>query len=402
MQHDNADDPWGFWESEPTRQLKRTPASTTHARPTPARRAPVATRVHGDTGMVPVIRVDRGRPPTMPGRQINPVTARVGLMAAAIVLMVPIAISLHADAKPALRAADITADNPVAVAVVPPPPAPTEAPVASATDPTTTTTVVATTAAPVTPPPTEAVAETPAPTEPPTTAPKAQKKATPKPATTVAAPAAAAQSVAKVSCGQSYTIAKGDAWSTIAARAKVSMKNLLAVNGATTKTVLLPGKELCLPEGAAAPGPPATPAPAATQPPATQPPATQPKPAATTPPTTQPKPAPTTAPPPPAPSQPPSPPNTYSRDQVIQIIRDTWPDDQEDKAIAIATRESSLNPTVKNYCCYGLFQIYFEVHKSWLANIGVTSAAQLYDPHVNANAALALYNRSGGWGPWGG
>jgi hypothetical protein len=57
---------------------------------------------------------------------------------------------------------------------------------------------------------------------------------------------------------------------------------------------------------------------------------------------------------------------------------------------------------VKNYCCYGLFQIYFDQHKSWLAQMGVTSAAQLYDPTVNANAALALYNRAGGWGPWGG
>jgi hypothetical protein len=37
-----------------------------------------------------------------------------------------------------------------------------------------------------------------------------------------------------------------------------------------------------------------------------------------------------------------------------------------------------------------------------LATIGVTSSSQLFDPLVNANAALALYNRAGGWGPWGG
>jgi hypothetical protein len=36
-----------------------------------------------------------------------------------------------------------------------------------------------------------------------------------------------------------------------------------------------------------------------------------------------------------------------------------------------------------------------------LASIGVTSAAQLYDPQVNANAAYALY-RTSGWAPWGG
>ena len=38
-------------------------------------------------------------------------------------------------------------------------------------------------------------------------------------------------------------------------------------------------------------------------------------------------------------------------------------------------------------------------HKTWLASMGITSAAQLYDPRVNATAALALYNKSG-WAPW--
>ena len=57
-------------------------------------------------------------------------------------------------------------------------------------------------------------------------------------------------------------------------------------------------------------------------------------------------------------------------------------------------------PGVKNYCCYGLFQIYFSVHKSWLSTMGITQASQLWDPHLNTQAALALYNRAGGWGPW--
>ncbi len=70
-----------------------------------------------------------------------------------------------------------------------------------------------------------------------------------------------------------------------------------------------------------------------------------------------------------------------------------WPDDLEDKAIAIATRESNLTPAVRNFCCYGLFQIYFSVHAGWLAGMGVTDATQLYDPTVNAQAALALYFR---------
>ena len=57
-------------------------------------------------------------------------------------------------------------------------------------------------------------------------------------------------------------------------------------------------------------------------------------------------------------------------------------------------------PTAKNFCCYGLFQIYWNVHKSWLADIGITSDQQLYDPATNARAAYALYQRAGGWGPW--
>jgi hypothetical protein len=92
----------------------------------------------------------------------------------------------------------------------------------------------------------------------------------------------------------------------------------------------------------------------------------------------------------------------YTRDQVAQIIRDVWPDDLEDKAVAIATRESNLKPGVRNFCCFGLFQIYFSVHQSWLAAMGITNANQLFDPTANAQAALALYYRDGGWGPWGG
>jgi hypothetical protein len=181
----------------------------------------------------------------------------------------------------------------------------------------------------------------------------------------------------------------------------VTMNALLAANGATTKTVLLPGNDICLPQGAVAPGPPSTKPPVTTQPATTQPATTQPKPA---PATTQPQPTTTQPNTPPATTVPtvtqPAPPaNTYSKAAVAQIIRDVWPDDLEDEAIRIATRESGLIPTVRNYCCYGLFQIYYTVHKTWLAGMGITSAAQLYDPRVNATVAVALYNRSG-WAPW--
>ena len=139
-------------------------------------------------------------------------------------------------------------------------------------------------------------------------------------------------------------------------------------------TPLFVGAEICLPAGATTPAPPVT----TTQAPAT-----------TTPPTTQ---APTTTTAPVA--EPPGP------DDIKQIIRDVWPDDLEAQALEIAYRESRFVPTAKNFCCYGLFQIYWEVHDVWLDDIGITSASQLYDPETNARAAYALYQRAGGWGPW--
>lgn len=91
--------------------------------------------------------------------------------------------------------------------------------------------------------------------------------------------------------------------------------------------------------------------------------------------------------------------NLPSGATVEQIIRFVWPDDTEDRAVRIATRESRLVPTARNACCYGLFQINYAVHRSWLADIGVTSPAQLLDPGTNARAALTLYDRAG-WQPW--
>jgi LysM repeat protein len=373
MQHDNSDDPFGFWNDEPTRQLKRTHTGTrSHTDP------------HGlpATRMVPVVRSDRSRPIVALHRPRNPLLTRIWVMAGVSALLVPIALSLRTDNSQA-RAANIRGVDTVLVGVLPAP-APTEATVAPSTQAPST---LAVTTVPSTPPPTEAAVIAAAPTAAPTTA-TPVKKAAPK-ATTTQAPAPTAVQSAEQACVLTYTIVSGDAWSSIASRAKVTMKALLAANNATVNTMLLPGQTICLPAGAVAPGPPTTKAPSTTQPPAT----TQPTPAvtqATTPPGTS---APGT-------TQPASPPNTYTKAQVAQIIRDVWPDDLEDEAIRIATRESNLIPTVKNYCCYGLFQIYYNVHRTWLATLGITSAAQLFDPRVNATAALALYNRSG-WAPWG-
>jgi LysM repeat protein len=380
MQYDNSDDPFGFWKDEPTRQLKRTQARTRAHADTSADTRPLTRPA---TRMVPVVRTDRthAEPGLHPPR--NPLVTRIALMAGVTVLLVPFALSLRDDRSP-VRASNLQGVDTVQVGRMPAP-APT---VAAETDAPTT---LAPTPVP-SPPSTEAVtlAATAAPTDPPTTAaPVTKKPVVAKTTTTVAAaakPAAATQSADKA-CASTYTVVSGDGWSTIASRAQITMKALLAANNATVKTVLLVGKSICLPAGAATPAPPTTRPPSTTQP---RPPTTQPAtPPVTTPPVTT----------PPATTQPPPPANTYSRAQVAQIIRDVWPDDLEDEAIRIATRESNLIPTVRNYCCYGLFQIYYTAHRTWLATMGITSAAQLYDPQVNATAAYALY-RNSGWAPW--
>lgn len=61
--------------------------------------------------------------------------------------------------------------------------------------------------------------------------------------------------------GATYTVVRGDGWSLIASRLKVSMASLLTANRATTSTWLFPGNVLCVPTTA-----PATTAPATTAP----------------------------------------------------------------------------------------------------------------------------------------
>lgn len=180
---------------------------------------------------------------------------------------------------------------------------------------------------------------------------------------------------AHATCPKPYTVVSGDYWIRIAKRSGVTLKQLLAANGATAKTKLFAGHTVCLPEAATAPV--STSASTSAQNTAAQPAAAQPAPTTTA-----------------------VPARTYTAAEVEAIIREVWPDDLEDEALRIARRESGLKPTAKNSCCYGLFQLYFTVHQKWLSGVGVTSSGQLLDPLVNANAALTLYNRAGGWGPW--
>jgi LysM repeat protein len=204
-------------------------------------------------------------------------------------------------------------------------------------------------------------------------------------------------------CATDYDVQVGDFWIRLADGAGVDLAELLEANAATTDTPLYPGSTICLPAGAAAPPPPPAPTGSAgssgdstaTTPPTPAPtPAPASTPAPTSPPTTA---APTTTSPPPAPR-----PTTPPPAEIERIVRSVWPDDLEDRALEIVRRESNFQANVNNYCCYGLFQIYWNVHKGWLAEMGVTSADQLFDAETNARAALTLYQRSGGWGPWGG
>jgi LysM repeat protein len=163
---------------------------------------------------------------------------------------------------------------------------------------------------------------------------------------------------AATGCAKTYTAVPNDSWNRIATKVKVKMSLLLQVNKATASTLLLIGDVICLPKSAI------------TKAPATS--GLKLK----------------------------APAKRYSVKQSTAIIREIWPDKLENRAIAIAKRESHLNAAAWNSCCVGLFQINWQSHKSWLVGIGITSAQQLLDARVNAKAGYAIYKRSNSWGAW--
>jgi len=183
------------------------------------------------------------------------------------------------------------------------------------------------------------------------------------------------------SCALRYEVRAGDFWIRIADGAGVSLSDVLAANSATTESVLLPGDRVCLPAGASMPSPPTT----------TVAPTTTAAPTAA--PTTTPAPTTTAAPRPTG--------SNESSDQVQAIIREVFPEDQHEMALRVARRESNYRPGVYNgHCCYGVFQIHWQAHRSWLANHGVTEPSHLLDARTNIRMAWVLYQRSGGWRPW--
>jgi LysM repeat protein len=171
-------------------------------------------------------------------------------------------------------------------------------------------------------------------------------------------------------CGAKFTVQLGDSWSLLADYAGVGTRELLQVNKANARTVIVPGDELCVPSGARM----RRPAPVATTQPARR--ASSPKPVVVV-----------AA-------------KRFTAAQSTQIIRDVFPDALEKRALEIVQRESRTNAAAYNFCCYGLFQIHFQAHKSWLATIGVTNPSQLLDAGTNARAALTLYKRSNSWAAW--
>jgi len=159
-----------------------------------------------------------------------------------------------------------------------------------------------------------------------------------------------APSAQAANCAATYTVKSGDSWWRIAEKNNTNLRKVLTLNKAKKTTKLLVGSTVCVP----------VPAPVA--PPAQQ----------------------------------------FTRAEVIQIIRDVWPDELEERALAIVQRESKFHPGAvsRSRCCYGLFQIYYRWHKSWLPNVGVKSAQDLLNPRLNAAAAYRMYQRNNGWGPW--
>lgn len=195
-------------------------------------------------------------------------------------------------------------------------------------------------------------------------------------------------------CPQTYEANPGDSWYRIADAADVSPSALMVENRATTDTAILPGDDICLPSGATMPKPPSTTTPAtSSDSTSSDTGSTETAPATTAAPTT-------TEPAAATPSG--SPGRDASVDEVKDVIRSVFPESEWDTAFTIAQRESRFEPTAYNgWCCHGVFQIYWSVHRSWLDDFGIDSSDDLYDPLLNVQAAYAIWQRSGNsWSAW--
>jgi LysM repeat protein len=387
---DDDNDQYGFWREEHTGPLQRLAA---RRRAADSSVAPAAThrqrivhpqvgrRQHLDTQQVPVIATAAAGVREATGH-VDPLLRRMGALSVAIALCVPVAMALRPDAgrdalspQPTTLAVGGAAAGAAATEPIPLQSAGTDQVAVTAVATDAAQPVADATAAPATSPATESTVLD-------TTASNTISSALA--GFSAQAIEAAAPTTTELVCVKDYEVAAGDYWILIAQKVSVSLSDVLAANAATVDTPLYAGRTVCLPAAASAP---TTAAPATTA-------AVRATTTTVTAPTTAAKATTTSTAAGAAPT------NHYSRAEVEAIIREVWPDELEDEAVRIATRESNLVPTARNYCCFGLFQLYFSVHRAWLGQIGVTAAEQLYDPMLNSYAAYAMYLRAGGWGPW--
>ncbi|MGB0114547.1 MAG: hypothetical protein WBP59_15115 [Ilumatobacteraceae bacterium] len=332
-------------------------------------------------------------PQPVPRSGADPLLARFGVVAIVAILAVPVVLGINSgsgtDQLRDAAAATLEDVTPPSEEVDPTTAAVDTAPASTSTSLTDATTTDAT-ATDTTPVDTEADAESTALATGALTVDATVASESADEATTTAA---AAPVTTIDTCQLEYELSVGDYWIRIADESGIRLADLLGANNATIQTVLVPGRSVCLPAGASMPSPPPAPSTSSSSSNSSSA-STQ-----TAAPTTTARPAPATTAAPTTTSAPATP---AAPADVEAIIRSVWPDELEERALQIAWRESNYQPTAKNYCCYGLFQIYWNVHQSWLGGIGVTSASQLFDPTTNARAAYALYQRAGGFGPWGG
>ena len=311
-------------------------------------------------------------PPEPPRSGVDPLLARLGGLVVVLTLLVPVVMGFDSDDGRAVRSSPGALDVSTAAGGDQP------------AEPAATATALGSTTTPA-----------PAATSPVTDAAVAGEVTTPVTEYEVVAPVVEEL----VDCALEYEVVAGDFWIRIADGSGAALADVLAVNDSTVSTSLYPGRSICLPEGATTPPSPVstTAAPTSTASPTTRTSGTSSSgsTASATPATAPPVTTPATTPPP-------LPASSAGPGEVEAIIRSVWPDELEARALEVAWRESNYKPTARNSCCYGVFQVYWSVHRSWLSDLGITSADQLYDPATNARAALALYLRAGGWGPWGG
>ena len=369
----------------------------------------------GFEAMAPVSMLERDDARRGDRRAIDPLLIRIGAVAVVTTLLVPLMIGLTSGSDdgdtvasgstPPVPTLVTPATEPAPVATDPstldpeslPPAVPVNPAPASSAAAETTTAVAESSSTSTTSEAAEIEVASDDATAPAVAETAASNAAEPTDDATVEAPATAGDDADRIqNCAIDYDVVAGDFWLRLAEGAGVPLAELLEVNGATTDTPLYPGATICLPAGSSTPPPPA---PSTTDAPTTtQAPTTTAAPTTTVAPTTTPATTPATTAAPTTPNTPATSP--AGPEDVKQIIRDVWPDELEERALEIAFRESRYVPTAKNFCCYGLFQIYWNVHKSWLADIGITDDQQLFDPATNARAAYALYQRAGGWAPW--